>query len=58
MKIKLVLIDTCGPAAVTPCRYYVDTERVDHISHWIYSPECSGKTVMTDFTEEVAAVKR
>jgi len=58
MKIKLVLIDTCGPATVAPCRYFVDTESVDHISRWVYSPECSGKTVMTDFTEEVAAVKR
>lgn len=58
MKVKLVLIDTCGPAALTPCRYFIDTERVDHISRWVYSPEGSSKTVMTDFTEAVAAVKR
>ena len=58
MKIKLVLIDTCGSATVTPCRYFIDTKHVDHISRWVYSPECSGKTVMTDFTEEVAVVRR
>ncbi len=54
MKIKLVIIDTCGPSDVTPCRYYIDTSKVKHISHWQYSPEGCSKNVETDFDEESA----
>ncbi len=50
MKIKLVLIDTCGKAPVMPCRYYIDTKRVGHIERWVYSPEASSKVIETDFS--------
>ena len=49
MKIKLVLIDTCGKADVTPCRYFVDPETVHHMDHWRYSPEEYRKVVETEF---------
>ncbi len=49
MKIKLVLIDTCGKAEVTPCRYYIDTETVTHMDSWRYSPLACRKTVETMF---------
>ncbi len=51
MKIKLVLIDTCGPASVSPCKYFVDSGRTHHISRWNYSPIGCKKTVYTDFVE-------
>ncbi len=49
MKVKLVLIDTCGKAGLTPLRYYVDTTKVKHISRWQYSPDGCRKTVETVF---------
>lgn len=49
MKIKLVLIDLCGKADVTPCRYFVDTDAVRHLHHWRYSPEQCRKVVETEF---------
>ena len=57
MKIKLVLIDNCGPAEVQPCRYFVDTETVRHISHWIYSPFSSRKVIESIFDNVECQVK-
>lgn len=53
MKIKLVLIDTCGPAEVTPCRYYIDSDTDRHIDSWRYSPVGCRKTVETVFERTV-----
>ena len=49
MKIKLVMIDLCGKADVTPCRYFVDTDAVRHMERWRYSPEECRRTVETEF---------
>ena len=49
MKIKLVMIDLCGKADVTPCRYFVDTDAVRHMERWRYSPEESRRIVETEF---------
>lgn len=49
MKIKLVLIDTCGKADVVPCRYFINPEEVRHIDRWRYSPEGCRKVVETEF---------
>lgn len=51
MKIKLVLIDTCGEAAIAPCRYFVDTDVVTHMDRWQYSPIGCRKTVETVFCD-------
>lgn len=57
MKIKLVMIDTCGAAERMPCRYFVDTERVKHIDRWQYSPDGCRKVVETVFDEVKYLVK-
>lgn len=57
MKIKLALIDNCGPAQVKPCRYFVDTDAVRHISYWLYSPRSSGKIIESAFDAEECQVK-
>lgn len=49
MKIKLVMIDLCGKADVTPCRYFIDTDAVRHMDHWRYSPEECRRIVETEF---------
>ena len=52
MKIKLVLIDS-HTAAVSPnLKYYIDTSKVRHISHWRYSPPDCKKVIETVFDEE------
>ncbi len=51
MKIKLVIIDTCGKAELSPAEYYIDTARTWHIGKWLYSPEYAVKTVGTVFDE-------
>lgn len=53
MKIKLVMIDTCGPAEVQPFRYYIDSS-VAHIDRWVYSPDGCRKTVESVFCESAA----
>ncbi len=53
MKIKLVLIDTCGLAEVSPCRYYIDGNTAGHIDRWRYSPTGCRKTVETVFESDV-----
>ncbi len=49
MKIKLVLIDTCGTADPRPFRYFVDTDTVFHMDRWIYSPRSSKKIIESIF---------
>jgi small subunit ribosomal protein S1 len=49
MKIKLVMIDTCGPAKKMPYTYFIDPEQIEHLSYWRYSPSSSLKTVETVF---------
>ena len=49
MKIKLVLIDLCGSAAVLPLRYFLPPAGVRHLSRWCYSPVGCRKLVETDF---------
>lgn len=49
MKIKLVMIDTCGPAGIEPCRYFTD-ESVTHMDRWIYSPDGCRKVVESVFS--------
>ena len=49
MKIKLVLIDTCGKADVIPCHYFIDPEEVRHIDRWRYSPENCVKSIVSTF---------
>ncbi|MBR3895272.1 MAG: 30S ribosomal protein S1 [Clostridia bacterium] len=53
MKIKLLLIDSfCSEPPSQRLRYYVNTDTVSHLSHWIYSPIGSRKVVETVFDEE------
>jgi len=49
MKIKLVLIDTCGKAESVPCRYFIDPDEVRHMDRWRYSPDGCSKIVETEF---------
>ena len=56
MKIKLVLIDTCGTAEVTPCKYFIDTDTTSHIDSWRYSPLMCRKTVETEFEHIVSPI--
>ena len=50
MKIKLVLIDSFSlPARRTRCRYFIDGERVGHISRWVYSPPCCPRVIESVF---------
>ena len=54
MKIKLILINVCDPAAPTrDLTYYIDAENTPHITHWRYSPQGARKTVETHFDEVV-----
>ena len=56
MKIKLVLIDTCGTAEVTPCKYFIGTDTTSHIDSWRYSPLMCRKTVETEFERVIPQV--
>ena len=49
MKIKLVLIDTCGKADLVPCRYFIRPEDTRRIDRWQYSPDGCRKVVETVF---------
>jgi len=55
MKIKLVLIDVCGKAEPSSCRYFLSTDSVRHLSHWRYSPVCCPRVVETDFGDTPSA---
>ena len=52
MKIKLVLIDTCGERAGTPppLRIFLAPD-VTHLDEWRYSPDACPKRVITQFTD-------
>lgn len=53
MKIKLILIDTCCES--TPPKelsYFVDPEKVSHISRWRYSPPLSSRCMEAVFDSE------
>ena len=51
MKVKLVLIDACcsAPAPRTPLRFFVDTEKTQHITRWRYSPMRAPRVIETVF---------
>lgn len=49
MKVKLVIIDTCTEGTPPPMKYYIDTDKVKHLSYWLYSPKNARKTVETVF---------
>ena len=52
MKIKLVLIDASRAQAIPqrqPLKYYVDCEKLSHISRWRYSPERAHKIIESVF---------
>ncbi len=49
MKVKLVIIDTCITGTPPQMKYYIDTEKVHHISRWVYSPPNAKKLVETVF---------
>lgn len=50
MKIKLVMIDSYkGDIPPKKVKYFVDTERVDHLDYWRYSPDGNKKVIETVF---------
>ncbi len=50
MKIKLIIIDTLDEEPMTAKQeLFVDTERVQHMERWIYSPPASRRTIETVF---------
>ena len=52
MKIKLVLIDAYkGSAPQSKHKYYVNCEKISHLSRWVYSPASAAKVVETIFDE-------
>ncbi len=52
MKIKLVLIDSHSAVSKpSDIKYFVDTARVHHMSHWRYSPESCKKVIETVFND-------
>lgn len=57
MKIKLILIDTCGRADPAPFRYFVDVDRTWHMDRWCYSPASCRKTVETVFSVQSENIK-
>ena len=51
MKIKLVIIDSLRGRAPSGIRYFVDTEKVRHLSRWRYSPKGCRKVIETVFDD-------
>jgi small subunit ribosomal protein S1 len=50
MKIKLVLIDiTAEQQSTKPIQYFIDTNKIEHMDTWQYSPNYCTKTVETVF---------
>ena len=50
MKVKLVLIDCCSEENSCPeVKYFVDCEKIGHISSWRYSPSSCSRVVETVF---------
>lgn len=56
MKIKLVIIDTLKAPVNTGIKYFVDTEKERHISHWRYSPDGCRKVIETVFDTQECTV--
>ncbi len=48
MKFKLVIVDVCEAISTEPAIRYWYTD--DHISHWNYASEASGRIISADFT--------
>ena len=54
MKIKLILIDTYeNEEARGHQKIYIDTQKISHIDHFIYSPPSCRRRIETIFKEEV-----
>lgn len=53
MKVKLVLIDACcsAPASRTPLRFFIDTDKTQHLTRWRYSPNRAPRVIETVFSE-------
>jgi small subunit ribosomal protein S1 len=49
MKIKLVLIDMAEATPPKPIKYFVDTNKIQHMDIWHYSPTNCTKTIETVF---------
>lgn len=50
MKVKLVIIDAyAAPEVPHVPRYFVDTETLAHLSHWVYSPALCTRRIETIF---------
>lgn len=50
MKVKLVLIDCCSEENSCPeVKYFVDCEKIGHISSWRYSPSSCSRVIETVF---------
>ncbi len=50
MKIKLIIIDSHdAPEYPEPLEYFVDTDRVTHISSWLYSPPGCSRVIESVF---------
>ena len=52
MKIKLVIIDSLKSPAVQGIKYFVNTDKVRHLSHCRYSPEGCRKVIETVFDSQ------
>jgi len=53
MKIKLVMIDSYrGAIPPKKLKYYVDCEKVVHLSHWRYSPVGASKVIESIFEDK------
>lgn len=51
MKIKLIIIDTGSEKKEKSFTYYIDPQKTQHLSHWVYSPAGCKKEIRTDFSE-------
>lgn len=51
MKIKLVIIDSLRSQPPQGIKYFVDPEKVRHLSRWTYSPKGCSKVIETVFDE-------
>ena len=50
MKIKLIIIDTDeATICSTPINYFIDTQSIEHMDYWRYSPLSSSKCIETIF---------
>ena len=50
MKIKLIIIDPYSESSFdAPLEYFVDTQKIQHLDSWIYSPNRCNKTIATFF---------